>query len=129
MDLFLKADLIKGSPGEDRGSAKGGKYAARIQEGYEKDGSPKYKYFATLEDRDKYLKNKSRDSAEKKEGSKQLSEKLASERQKARKRLKTSDGKQKVGSGGLFVGDNKAKNKKKKMAKSLNSIFIWSFDD
>jgi hypothetical protein len=41
-----------------RGEQRGGKYVARIEVGYEKDGSPKYRYFKTEEDYEKYMKGR-----------------------------------------------------------------------
>lgn len=38
-----------------RGAHRGGKYVARVQVGYEKDGSPKYRYFKTEEDYETYM--------------------------------------------------------------------------
>lgn len=38
-----------------RGSQRGGKYVARVQVGYEKDGSPKYRYFKTNEEYETYM--------------------------------------------------------------------------
>ena len=43
-----------------RGEQRGGKYVARVQVGYEKDGSPKYRYFHTEEDYETYLAGKGR---------------------------------------------------------------------
>lgn len=37
------------------GELRGGRYAARVQTGYEKDGSPKYRYFKTEEEYSSYL--------------------------------------------------------------------------
>ena len=39
------------------GELRGGKYAARVQTGVEKDGSPKYRYFKTEEEYSSYLKD------------------------------------------------------------------------
>jgi hypothetical protein len=80
--LYLRAELLskseedgKPSSGADSGkpvSAKGrfehrgGKYAARVQIGYEKDGSPMYRYFATEEDYQTYLSRKGRSKEAKK---------------------------------------------------------------
>jgi len=47
-------DLVKA---DQTAQLRGGKYAARIQTGYEKDGSPQYRYFKTIEEYESYLKN------------------------------------------------------------------------
>lgn len=44
-----------GSKESGRGSQRGGKYVARVQVGYEKDGSPKYRYFKTNEEYETYM--------------------------------------------------------------------------
>jgi len=44
---------------EKQGEQREGKYAARVQIGYEKDGSPQYRYFKTMEEYKTYLGNKS----------------------------------------------------------------------
>jgi hypothetical protein len=49
-----------------RGEQRGGAYVARVQIGYEKDGSPKYRYFKTEEDYEKYLKGRGRSESAKK---------------------------------------------------------------
>lgn len=79
--LYLRADLIKaqedGKPSSKAGAGeptsakgrferKGGKYAARVQIGYEKDGSPMYRYFSTEEEYEKYLSRKGRSKEAKK---------------------------------------------------------------
>ncbi len=45
--LFLRADLLKSA---DRG----GKYHTKIQDGWESDGTPKYKYFYSQDEYEKY---------------------------------------------------------------------------
>lgn len=55
-----------GTPGDvsgGRGEQRGGDYVARIQVGYEKDGSPKYRYFRTEEAYEEYLKGRGRSKA------------------------------------------------------------------
>ena len=54
--LFGWFDLSKGE--SQTSELRGGKYAARIQEGYEKDGSPKYRYFKTQQEYKDFLANK-----------------------------------------------------------------------
>lgn len=75
--LYLREDLLKSKTDTKAGSNKpadvsggkgeqrGGKYVARVQDGYEKDGSPKYRYFKTEEEYETYLKGKGRSKAAK----------------------------------------------------------------
>lgn len=86
MNFYLRSDLLGFSKSESesskpktkegsgdpvsasggRGSTKGGKYAARVQDGYDHDGSPKYRYFETEEEYEKYLEGKGRSKEAKK---------------------------------------------------------------
>ena len=68
---------------------RGGKYAARVQIGIEKDGSPKYRYFKTQEEYESYMKgsgkaNKKKQTAEK--TGKTLKEKQEKERKDSKKK-------------------------------------------
>jgi hypothetical protein len=62
-------DLVKA---DQTSQLRGGKYAARIQTGYEKDGSPQYRYFKTMDEYEAYLnhqgksKKKDKDDKDKK---------------------------------------------------------------
>jgi hypothetical protein len=82
-------DLSKGA--EQTSEVRGGKYAARVQEGYEKDGSPKYRYFKSQEEYDDYLKGKGgkkpkkKESKKKKGGDKELDEKRKAEQKESKK--------------------------------------------
>jgi hypothetical protein len=82
--LYLRAELLNKSKDRDgkpstkadsnkpadvsggRGEQRGGAYVARVQVGYEKDGSPKYRYFKSNEDYETYLKGKGRSPEAKK---------------------------------------------------------------
>lgn len=85
MRLFIRHDLVKseqkGSADSSkpvnahdggstqsggRGEQRGGHYVARTQIGYEKDGSPKYRYFKTEEEYETYLKGKGKSPEAKK---------------------------------------------------------------
>lgn len=57
-----KPSALSGGRGEQRG----GKYVARVQVGYEKDGSPKYRYFKTEEDYENYVKGRGQSKEAKK---------------------------------------------------------------
>lgn len=73
-----------------RGDTKGGKYAARIQIGVEKDGSPMYRYFQTDGDYKKYLKKvgRSAKAAKHAKDAAEAGEKLA---RKVKKESKSKD--------------------------------------
>ncbi|NJL53705.1 hypothetical protein HC928_00270 [bacterium] len=81
MRLYIRNDLVKsnkkdleqkagaGKPADvsgGKGEQRGGKYTARVQIGYEKDGSPKYRYFQTEEEYETYLQGKGRSKESKK---------------------------------------------------------------
>jgi hypothetical protein len=136
MTLYLRHDLIKGAKGsakpekakQDRGAKtgeqRGGKYVARIQTGYEKDGSPRYKYFQTLAERDKYLQGRGKTEVD---GKKRLKGKLDKEQSESKKKEKASHGK--VESGKLFVPKNKeSKDKKEEETKKSLPVFIWRLE-
>lgn len=143
MRIYLQNDLVKAAKKKDaagrdnpqvakQGEQRGGNYAARIQVGYDKDGSPKYKYFKTLEDRNKYLQSKGDKKDSKKED---LKSKLKKEQ--AASKTKQDRGKGKVDNAGLFVKDKKKKeakekaeekdDDKKKVSKAI-PMFIWRFE-
>jgi len=73
--LYLREELTKSKDSKDpdkptnisggRGEQRGGKYVARVQIGYEKDGSPKYRYFESEEEYEKYLQGRGRSKAAK----------------------------------------------------------------
>lgn len=101
---------------EQTAELRGGKYAARVQEGYEKDGSPKYRYFKTQEEYDNYLsgKSKKKPKKKKKKGSKkkeELQEKQEAERKEQKK-------KQSI----LFT---EAKKKKKEVETTKKSLHLY----
>lgn len=123
MNLYLR----KAAEDTGRGEAREGSYAARVVTGYEKDGSPQYRYFKTTEDYKAYLDNKTKPSGNKqrgrkeddKTGGKKLKEKIESEQGRTRRKMQAS--KQKKNN--LFVQkknkkDNE-KNNKRKVEKSL----------
>lgn len=116
MYLFLDADLIKGEVG--RGESAGGKYAARLQIGVEKDGSPMYKYFKTRDEYETYLKNRAQGNKSDK-GSK-LKQKVDKEHASSTSKIRQ---KTSVGKKNLFTGKDKDKTKDskddKKVEKSL----------
>ncbi len=63
MSPLLLPDTFMGWPDLSKGESqtselRGGRYAARVQEGYEKDGSPKYRYFKTAAEYEEYMSGK-----------------------------------------------------------------------
>jgi hypothetical protein len=62
-----------GSGARQLGVSRGGNYVARVQIGYEKDNSPRYRYFKTLDEYKEYLA-KVRDKKSKEKGDKKQSE-------------------------------------------------------
>lgn len=78
MYLFLREDLVKseakqkadaGKPADvsgGKGEQRGGRYIARVQIGYERDGSPKYRYFHSEEEYEAYLAGRGKSKAAKK---------------------------------------------------------------
>lgn len=68
MLLYLRNDLLKSKDAKagsnkpvaaktKTGEQRGGTYVARVQVGYEHDGSPKYRYFKTEQEYESYLKD------------------------------------------------------------------------
>lgn len=143
--IYLRDTLIKGkgatkpdkpsaySGKNKQGETRGGKYVARIQIGYEKDGSPRYKYFSSFEERDKYVEGRGKSGG--KAGEK-LQHKLNKEQKKSKDKANTGQGKQ--ARGDLFVRDDKKDDERKKeenkdedTKKSLSAsvpVFIWRFE-
>lgn len=78
MLLYIREELIKseakqkakaGKPVDvsgGKGEQRGGQYVARVQIGYEKDGSPKYRYFKTEEEYETYLEGRGKSESAKK---------------------------------------------------------------
>lgn len=122
-DLYLSdmlvgwpADLVKSNT--QTSEVRGGKYAARVQEGYEKDGSPKYRYFKTQEEYEAYMSGKGKGKKSKKkkddeDGEKRLDEKREKERKESKKKQSA-----------LFT-DSKKKNKEVETTKKgLVSLYL-----
>jgi len=151
MNLFLPNTLCKGessSRGEggkspldagkqqtnQQGESRGGKYAARLQTGYEKDGSPRYKYFSSFEDRDKYLATRSQPKdKESDDPDESLDSKLEAEQSKTKEKQGGKNNPGKSEAANLFVAkkDKKEAEKSPKVKKSLpNStpLFVWNLD-
>lgn len=91
MQLFIKKS--SGEKETGRGEAREGKYAQRVVDGYEKDGSPKYKYFKTLDEYKTYLENKNKPAGKastdkrggKKKQGKDIKEKVEREQEDTRR--------------------------------------------
>lgn len=80
--LFIREELLKSEHKSDsskpsastKGEQRGGDYIARIQIGYERDGSPKYRYFKSEEEYESYLSSRGRSKS-----AKQLEDKVKKE--------------------------------------------------
>lgn len=123
MRLYLRADLLKseGAPKQKAGAGKpvdtsagkkgeqrGGTYVARVQDGYEKDGSPKYRYFRTEEEYESYLHHKGKSPQ-----AKNLEEKVKKEHEVSKE--KTTG----------HVSANEDKDKDKKRHGLLKSVRLY----
>ena len=118
--LVLHPSLCKGNPAAV-GEQVGGQYAHRIQTGYEKDNSPKYRYFKTEAEYKTYLEAEAKKKGgKKKAGKKDLKEKLSSEHKKVKDK---ETGKKFSERGKLFV-----KKDKKKISKSIG-LYIGVDDE
>jgi len=93
-DSLCKAESTRAKDGptqtNEQGETRGGKYAARLQVGYEKDGSPRYKYFESFDARDKYLQERGQRNAGKGED---LKNKLSDEKQNSKEKQGQTPGK------------------------------------
>ena len=121
MNHYLRSDLVKSEV--PIGESKDGKYAARLQIGVEKDGSPMYKYFKTREEYETYLKNRAQGNKSEK-GSK-LKQKVDKEHAASTYKVKQATS---VGKKNLFTGKDKDKDKdkddKKKDVKKSLGLFV-----
>lgn len=81
---------------ENTGDERDGSYAARVQTGFEKDGSPQYRYFHTMDEYKTYLanKNKTGDDDKKKPEKKEdtLKDKLDKEQKASSKKINKPKG-------------------------------------
>lgn len=93
-------DLIKGD--DQTFEQRGGQHVARVQTGYEKDGSPRYKYFKTQDEYRKYMETKG-GKGKNKADSKKLKKKTDKERKSSKEKQEKKHG-DKVS---LFVKDKK----------------------
>ena len=80
---------------EQTGEQQGGKYAARVQTGIEKDGSPQYRYFSTQAEYEEYLSKQRKaktgtgdSKGGKKDIKQRLQSKLKQEQEKSHKQAK-----------------------------------------
>lgn len=90
--MYLKGKLTGFSKSSDQvGETRGGSYAARVQIGTEKDGSPMYRYFKTKDQYQKYLKKqrsgKTAESKERKKKAEELDEKVKKDRKESASRV------------------------------------------
>lgn len=106
------SDLTKAA--SQTSEVRGGDYAARVQEGYEKDGSPKYRYFKTQEEYEKYLQGKGKGKKKKKK--KDSDNTLAEKREEERKDSKKKQSK--------IFAENKKKKKEVETTKKSLSLYL-----
>lgn len=138
MFLFLQLDLQKSgnaskapkSKRDTKGEQRGGKYVARVQIGYEKDNSPKYRYFKTNEEFEAFLENRGR--SEKTEQSQKLEQKVKQEHRESKARTTGTVVHTPASRESLLVKEGKKQEKEeakddddKKVKKSL-VLFVWS---
>ena len=111
MSLYLSKAAVPGSKG-DTGDIKGGKFVARTQTGYTKEGKTQYRYFNTQEEYQAFLEQKKKSGKEKKDkGPSRLDDKQKKEQKSGKKKAKESRA--------LLVG----KQSKAKVKKSL-SLYV-----
>lgn len=119
MELYLAKSLCPNtlSKGEDQtGESRGGAYAARAQVGVEKDGSPMYRYFKTIDEYKTYLAGKGKGVKPKGE-TKEEKESLKDKTDKERKKQKMLQDKTTAHRDG--TANAKKKKAKDEVAKSL----------
>jgi len=128
MDLFLRKsltgwDIAKAKGKTSTGEQRGGAYIARVQTGYEKDGSPKYRYFNEKE-YEAYLSGDKEDGDKKGEESKKKGDGLKDKQDKERKEETHKQSK-------LFSAAAKKEKKKKeeKVKKSLPLLYLEVNDE
>jgi hypothetical protein len=132
--LYLEDDFLGfvQKSKEQTGEQLGGEYAARVQTGMEKDGSPQYRYFSSLKEYEEYLSKqreaKTGTDGTKSKGSNQsmkerLQSKLKKEQSKSSKQAKDPASKKVSGSHSknrsVFAGSTRSV-KKFAVGKSLN---------
>ena len=133
MSLFIRHNLKKGESSskekpatQKQGEARGGNYVARVQVGYEKDGSPRYKYFKTIKERDEYLQNRGKSGTASKRS---LKTKLKREQKTSRAQQDSSHGKVERGKPGLYVKKKGEEDEDAKKSISVSApMFIWRLD-
>ncbi len=112
-------DLSKAKGKTSTGEQRGGAYVARVQTGYEKDGSPKYRYFDTEQEYESYLRGAGRkkQATEQKKRGKELKEKTKKERKEETKKQSK-----------LFTAQAK-KEKKEKVKKAFPAMLYLEVND
>lgn len=95
MDLFLSNSCQGFAKSKAQtNEVRGGKYAARVQIGYERDGSPKYRYFESQDEYESYLQGKKgrkgEDKRDKKKAQEDLKDKTKEEQKKSSEKKRES---------------------------------------
>lgn len=131
MSLYIRHNLMKGKnsfketpSSQKQGETRGGNYVARIQVGYEKDGSPRYKYFQSIKERDEYLQNRGKTG----ESKRKLKTKLTREQKESKAKQDASHGKVEGGKKNKLYVKKKNKEDTKKSISSSAPMFIWRLD-
>jgi len=133
LNLYIREFLAKSETGSApsrsaRGSQRGGNYVARIQVGYTKDSKPKYRYFKTTEELERYRKWKNGDKAAKKQDKKRHErvDKLSSKKKKEDKESAANSS----NSPGHAVRGPKVygTDRERDDTEVKKSLFIWRFD-
>lgn len=108
MLLFLRGDLVKSGPpkgqpkgmagdgdsvderadqgGVGRGEYRSGTYRFREQDGYDEDGSPKYRYFKTEEEHEAFLERRGENK-----NAQRLKDRVAKEHKESSERVASKD--------------------------------------
>lgn len=126
MDYFLSDRLLggfiqKSDTKDQTGETRGGKYAARVQIGIEKDGSPRYRYFQTMEQYKAYLEGrgeKKERQAKQKKRSEDLKSRVKKERDSSKEKQQKA-AKEKKSDDSVLLGGHTKKNKNASTKKSL----------
>lgn len=133
MRYFLSDELLGGFAKSDQqtGEQRGGKYAARVQIGIEKDGSPKYRYFESNEEYQEYLEGSGKASKKdsKNKDAKQLEDKVRGEQKQSKKKQERSEshkqGEERSKRSMLLGGKTEDDKKKKDDDKAEKSLRLY----
>ena len=128
-EALMAGDLSKAKGKTSTGEQRGGNYFARVQTGYEKDGSPEYRYF-TKPEYDAYLSG-DQSTKDKEESSQKKSEKkLKGKQEKERSEEKKKQSKLFTASADkMDKKSSKKSSKKSKVKKALPTLYLEVRDE